>query len=96
MLMSWASNILVLQGSSESLGYTIVMLDLPGGSIPPHSLIPRGVEFTTPEDIALNEWVMQAPRKVRENTKKKYLEHKSITKDQHYWLLRSATKWLYG
>ena len=96
MLMSWASHILVMQGSSEGQGYTIVLLDVTGGGLPPHSLIPRGVEYTTPEDIAIGEWLQQASKKIRENTQKKYLEHKSITKDQHYWILKSASKWLYG
>ena len=96
MLMSWASHILVMQGSSEGQGYTIVLLDVSGGGLPPHSLIPKGVEYTTEDDIKINDFLMQASRKIRENTQKKYLEHKQITKDQHYWILKSASKWLYG
>jgi len=96
MLQNWANNVLVLQGSSESIGYTIVVLDAAGSGIPPHSLIPRGVEYTTEADRKINEWIIQASKRIRENTKRKYLEHKSITRDQHYWVLRSACKWLYG
>jgi len=96
MLQNWASNILLLQGSSESLGYTVVILDAAGTGIPPHSLIPRGVEYTTESDIKINEWILQAPKKIRINTQLKYLEHKKISRDQHYYILRSACKWIYG
>ena len=56
MLMSWASHLLVMQGSSEGQGYTIVLLDVTGGGLPSHSLIPRGVEYTTEDDMRINEF----------------------------------------
>ena len=96
MLMSWASHIMVLQGSSEGQGYTIVVLDAGGSGVPPHSLIPRGVEYTTEDDRKINEWILQCPKKIRKNVQLKYLDHKQISRDQHYWLLRSACKWIYG
>jgi len=85
-----------MHGSSEGQGYTIVSLEPRGGGLPPHSLIPRGVEYTTEDDMRINEFLMQASMKLRENAQKKYLEHKSISRQQHYWLLKSACKFLYG
>ena len=94
MLTTWAAHILLMYGSSEGQGYTIGILQDYSG-LPPHSLIPKGVEYTSQDDIRINNWLEQTRGKIRENVYKYYLFNQRITKDQHNYLLGHAANFIF-
>jgi hypothetical protein len=95
MIQSWASHILTRLGTSEGQGFSIGILQDYSG-LPPHSLIPKGVEFTSPDDIAIENWVFQAPYQIQVNVRKKYLEAQKIKPSLHTELLKNAARYLFG
>jgi len=86
---------MIKNGTSEGMGYTMVISGESSG-LPPHSLIPKGVKFTSPDDLAVENWFNQASKTIQKNTKAMYIEGKKISKDQHSFLLKSAAKWLFN
>lgn len=94
MLVTWAGHLIARLDSSEGLGYSIGILQDYSG-LPPHSLIPKGVKFTSPEDIAVENWLMQAPENIQENTIIKYVDRKPLTARLHTELLVNARKYLF-
>jgi len=95
MLMTWASHIRLLTGTSEGQGYTIGILQDYSG-LPPHSLIPKGIEFTSPDDRAIDNFLSQTTEKYRELVKIGYLEGKRLNRYSQKELLTVAAKWLYS
>ena len=94
MFMTWASHVRLLTGTSEGQGYTIGILQEYSG-LPPHSLIPKGIEFTTPEDLAVENFLSQTTDKYRELVKEGYLDGKRLNRHKHRELLETAHKWLF-
>jgi len=92
--MTWASHIRLLTGTSEGQGYTIGILQEYSG-LPPHSLIPKGIEFTTADDLAIENFLTQTTEKYRELAKVEYLDGKKINRYRHNELLETAYKWLF-
>jgi len=92
--MTWASHIRLLTGTSEGQGYTIGILQDYSG-LPPHSLIPKGIEFTTSDDLAIEGWLSQTTEKYRELVKAGYIDGKKISWYKQDQLLEAACKWLY-
>lgn len=95
MLMTWASHIRLQTGTSEGQGYTIGVLQDYSG-LPPHSLIPKGIEFTTPEDLAIEGWLSQTTEKYRELVRLGYIEGRKLNRYRQTELLETACKWLYS
>jgi len=95
MIVTWASNVLIQMGSSEGQGYTIAFLQEYSG-LPPHSLIPKGVRFTSADDLAIQNWLASTDDRIRALVKEKYLEHNRINKNQSTEILRDAARFLYG
>jgi len=91
IISAWASNVLIQIASSEGLGYTIGILQDYSG-LPPHSLIPKGVKFTTPDDLMVENWFSDAPEKIRKWTIMKYIDRRSINKNYETEILKSASK----
>ena len=95
MLVTWAAHITIRYQSSEGQGFSIGLLQEYSG-LPPHSLIPKGVEFTTPEDIEVENWLMQATEKIQENTIRFYVDKKPVSKYLHNQLLENARRYLFS
>ena len=93
MLVTWASHIRLITGTSEGQGYQISILQEYSG-MPPHSLVPR-IEFTTPEDRAINNFLEQTTDKYRNLVKTGYLEGKRLNRRHHQELLETVSKWLF-
>ena len=95
MISSWASSVLIQLGSSEGIGYTIAILQDYSG-LPPHSLIPKGVKFTSADDLAIENWLSQTKPKIQKATIDKYIERKPINKNQATEILKDAARFLYS
>jgi hypothetical protein len=94
MLCTWASHKLLLSGTSQGQGYQIGDLKDYSG-LPAHSLIPLGVEFTTPEDIAISNFIDQTTDKYREYIEIKYLNALPLSKYKHNNLLDAVVRYLF-
>ena len=94
MFMTWASHIKIMLGTSEGQGYSIGLLQEYIG-LPPHSLIPKGLEFTTSDDLAIQNFLSQTTEEYRILARRKYLDGEIINRYRHEALLESAYKWLF-
>jgi hypothetical protein len=95
MFCNWASHRLLMYGSSEGLGFQVGFLQDYSG-LPAHSLIPRGVEYTTPQDIAIENFIEQTTDKYREYIEIKYINGKPLSKYKHNNLLDEAVRFLFA
>lgn len=91
IISSWASSVLIRIASSEGLGYTIGILQDYSG-LPPHSLIPHGVNFTSPDELLVENWLSAAPENIQKWTITKYIARRSLNKNYHTEILKSAAK----
>ena len=95
MFCTWASHLAIQLGTSEGQGYSIGDMREYAG-MPATSKIPKGIEYTTPEDIAITNFLQQTTYKYREYCQIKYLEGKQLSPYKHKDLLAVACKWLFG
>lgn len=94
MIVSWASDILIFYQSSEAQGYIVSLLQDYTGQ-PGKSVIPAGVRFTTADDLLIRRWIEQESTIVQKHVIAKYLLKQQITRDQQYYILQRASKFLF-
>jgi len=93
MFVSWASHVRLAAGSSEGQGYTIGMLQDYSG-LPACCLIPK-IEFTSPDDLAIESFLSQTTVKYRNLVKQGYIDGRRLTRYKQSDLLETTRKWLF-
>lgn len=94
MIQGWASEAILSLSTSQGQGYAVMMMG-EGSGIPPHSLIPVGINFSSRETKLVDQWLWQASDLIRNNTVKIYLLHERASRDQRNYLLNKAAKYFF-
>jgi len=94
MIQDWASDVILSLSTSQGHGYAVMLMG-EGSGIPPHSLIPVGINFSSRETKLVYQWLWQASDLIRNNTVKIYLLHERASRDQRNYLLNKAAKYFF-
>ena len=94
MLQTWASEVILSLTTSQGQGYAIMLIG-EGCGLPPHSLIPFGLQYSSDDSKRVEDWLWQASDVLRRNTVRIYIEHQKHSKDQKNYLLNEAAKFIF-
>ena len=94
MLQTWASDVILSLSTSQGQGYAVMLMG-EGSGLPPHSLIPVGVNYTSDDTKLIEAWLWQASDVLRHNAVRIYIDRAKHSRDQKNYLLNQAAKFIF-